>query len=104
MSLKVAIQMDPIERVNIETDTTFLMMTEAQARGHALWIYAPERLAFEDGRVQARGRALTVQAVKGDHHKVGDWETRDLSEMDVVLMRQDPPSTWPTSPRLIFLR
>jgi glutathione synthase len=91
MSLKVAIQMDPVERINIETDTTFLMMLEAQQRGHVLWVYTPERLAFEDGRVQARGRALKLQAVKGDHHRAGDWETRDLSEMDVILMRQDPP-------------
>jgi glutathione synthase len=91
MSLKVAIQMDPIETVNIETDTTFFMMLEAQVRGHALWVYAPERLAFEDGKVRARGRALNLQSVKGDHHRVGEWESRDLSEMDVVLMRQDPP-------------
>jgi glutathione synthase len=91
MSLKVAIQMDPIERVNIDTDTTFLMMLEAQLRGHALWVYAAEHLAFEDGRVHARGRPLNVQAVKGDHHRVGEWEVRDLAEMDVVLMRQDPP-------------
>ncbi len=91
MPLKVAIQMDPIERVNIETDTTFFMMLEAQVRGHALWVYTPDRLAFEDGWVRARGRALNLQAVKGDHHRVGEWEVRDLSEMDVVLMRQDPP-------------
>jgi glutathione synthase len=91
MTLKVAIQMDPIERVNIETDTTFFMMLEAQVRGHALWVYSPEHLAFEDGSVRARGRALNVQAVKDDHHRVGEWEVRDLSEMDVVLMRQDPP-------------
>jgi glutathione synthase len=91
MSLKVAIQMDPIERVNIDTDTTFFMMLEAQLRGHALWVYAPEHLAFEDGKVRARGRPLNVQAVHGDHHRVGDWEVRDLAEMDVVLMRQDPP-------------
>ena len=91
MSLKVAIQMDPIERVNIETDTTFFMMLEAQLRGHALWVYSPELLAFEDGKVRARGRSLNVRAVKDDHHRVGEWESRDLAEMDVVLMRQDPP-------------
>jgi len=91
MSLKVAIQMDPIEGINIETDTTFFLMMEAQMRGHALWVYTPERIAYEDGRVTARGRPLNLQAVKGDHHRVGEWETRDLSEMDVILMRQDPP-------------
>ena len=91
MSLKVAIQMDPVEGINIETDTTFFLMLEAQARGHALWVYTPERIAMEGSRVTARGRALNLQAVKGDHHRVGEMEVRDLAEMDVVLMRQDPP-------------
>ncbi|MDR3509281.1 MAG: glutathione synthase [Caulobacteraceae bacterium] len=91
MALKVAIQMDPIEGINIDTDTTFFLMLEAQTRGHALWVYTPDRIALEDGRVLARGRALNLRAVKGDHHRVGQFETRDLSEMDVVLMRQDPP-------------
>jgi glutathione synthase len=66
-------------------------MLEAQARGHRLWVYAPEALALEDGRVTARGRSLTVRAVKGDHHHAGELEVRDLADMDVVLMRQDPP-------------
>jgi glutathione synthase len=66
-------------------------MLEAQTRGHALWVYTPDRIAMEDGRVFARGRALNLQAVKGDHHRLGAFETRNLSEMDVVLMRQDPP-------------
>ncbi|HLI64938.1 MAG TPA: glutathione synthase [Caulobacteraceae bacterium] len=91
MALSVAIQMDPVEAVNIEADTTFMMMMEAQARGHALWVYGPGQLALEDGRVMARGRALTLQAVKGDHHRAGRVEVRALEEMDVVLMRQDPP-------------
>ena len=91
MSLKVAIQMDPVEGINIETDTTFFMMLEAQTRGHALWVYTPDRIALEEGRVLARGRALNLQAVKGDHHRLGGYETRELAEMDVVLMRQDPP-------------
>ena len=83
MSLKVAIQMDPVEGINIETDTTFFLMLEAQARGHALWVYTPERIAMEGSRVTARGRALNLQAVKGDHHRVGEMEVRDLAEMDV---------------------
>ena len=91
MSLKVAIQMDPVEAINIETDTTFMMMLEAQLRGHALWVYTPDRIALNEGRVLARGRALNLQAVKGDHHRLGGYETRELAEMDVVLMRQDPP-------------
>jgi|SRR5579872_3838962 len=91
MPLQVAVQMDPIERVNIETDTTFLLMLEAQTRGHGLFIYAPDRLALEDGKVLARGRAANLRAVKGDHHSLGETEVRDVSEFDVVLMRQDPP-------------
>ena len=91
MSLQVAIQMDPVEGINIEADTTFLMMMEAQARGHSLWHYAADRLSLEEGRVLARGRTLTLRDVKGDHHTLGEPEVRDLSEFDVVLMRQDPP-------------
>ena len=91
MALKVAIQMDPVERINIETDTTFMMMMAAQERGHSLWVYTPDRISLEEGKVRARGRSLTLKAVKGDHHRLGDYEVRDLSEMDVVLMRQDPP-------------
>jgi glutathione synthase len=91
MSLKVAIQMDPVEGINIETDTTFLLMMEAQTRGHSLWVYTPDKLSMEEGRVTARGRALTLRSVKGDHHTLGAYEVRDMSQMDVVLMRQDPP-------------
>ena len=91
MPLKIAVQMNPIEGVNIETDTTFMLMLEAQTRGHGLWVYAPERLSLDDGRVVARGRALNIRAVAGDHHRLGETELRDLTEFDVVLMRQDPP-------------
>ena len=91
MPLKVAVQMDPIEGINIEGDTTFLMMENAQARGHSLFVYLTESLAMEDGRVFARGRDVTVQRVKGDHARVGELRRVELSEFDVVLMRQDPP-------------
>jgi len=91
MHLKVAVQMDPLEAVKIEGDTTFLMMLAAQARGHALFVYTPDRLALEDGKVLARGRPVSVQAVKGAHADFGDWEVRDLAGEDVVLLRQDPP-------------
>jgi glutathione synthase len=91
MPLQVAVQMDAIEAVNIETDTTFLLMMEAQTRGCGLWLYDPGHLALEDGRVTARGRSAKLQAVKGDHHLMGAIETRDLAGFDVVLMRQDPP-------------
>ena len=91
MHLKVAVQMDPLEAIKIEGDTTFLMMLTAQARGHSLFVYTPDRLVLEEGRVLARGRPVTVQDVKGEHARFGDWELKDLSEFDVVLLRQDPP-------------
>lgn len=91
MSLKVAVQMDPLEAIKIEGDSTFLMMLTAQVRGHSLFVYTPDRLVLEEGKVLARGRAVTVQDVKGDHARFGDWELVDLSEFDVVLLRQDPP-------------
>ena len=91
MALRVAIQMDPIEGINPQSDTTFLMALNAQARGHRLWVYQPERLALEDGRLRARARPLEVRPVVGDHYALGEPETLDLAEVDVVLMRQDPP-------------
>ena len=91
MHLKVAVQMDPLEAIKIEGDTTFLMMLTAQARGHSLFVYTPDRLVLEEGRVLARGRPVTVQDVKGEHARFGDWALKDLSEFDVVLLRQDPP-------------
>src|SRR5687768_14274487 len=91
MPLKVAVQMDPIEGVNIEGDTTFLMMESAQARGHSLFVYTTDTLAMEDGRVSARGRDVSVQRVAGDHARLGPWRRADLNEFDVILLRQDPP-------------
>ncbi len=92
MALRVAIQMDPIELADPRVDTTVLMALNAQARGHALWVYAPERLALEDGRLTARARPLQVRDVVGDHYTLGEPVVLDLREdVDVVLMRQDPP-------------
>ncbi|SOD98892.1 glutathione synthase [Caenispirillum bisanense] len=91
MTLKVAIQMDPIEAIDIAGDSTFVLALEAQARGHALWHYEPRHLSFREGRVLAKARRLTVRRKVGDHYTLGDWETLDLTEVDVVLMRQDPP-------------
>jgi glutathione synthase len=91
MALNVAVQMDPISAVNIETDTSFFLMLQAQARGHALWTYQPDSLALEDGRLTARARPVRVQAVAGAHADEGEIERLDLSQMDVVLIRQDPP-------------
>jgi len=91
MALKVAIQMDPIEGVNIDADSTFALALEAQARGHKLWHYLPADLVFAHGVVRARLRPLTVRREKGNHATLGAFETVDLRTMDVVLMRQDPP-------------
>jgi glutathione synthase len=91
MALKVAVQMDPVEGINIHTDTTFLMMETAQERGHSLWVYTPDRLGLLDGKVIARGRPLTLRRELGNHFTAGDMELREICEFDVVLMRQDPP-------------
>ena len=91
MGLAVAIQMDPIETIDIGGDSTFAMALEAQARGHRLWHYLPRALSLRDGRLTARARPLTVQAVRGAHHSFGEAETLDLGAVDVILMRQDPP-------------
>ncbi len=91
MSLKVAVQMDPIEGINIEGDTTFLMMETAQARGHSLFVYTTSTLSMEDGRVFARGRDVTVQRVTGDHAALSAPRKAELTEFDVILLRQDPP-------------
>ncbi|MBI1404623.1 MAG: glutathione synthase [Caulobacter sp.] len=92
MTLRVAVQMDPIEGVNIDTDTSFLMMMNAQARGHQLWVYRPEKLSLEEGRVRARAIPVTLRAEKGNHFTAGAPVTLDLADdIDVVLMRQDPP-------------
>ena len=91
MALTVAIQMDPIEKIDIGGDSTFALALEAQARGHGLVYYGPRDLSFGEGKVTARVRPLNVRAVKGDHFTLGETTIRDLSTVDVVLMRQDPP-------------
>ncbi|SEM72276.1 glutathione synthase [Palleronia pelagia] len=91
MSLRVAIQMDPIAPINIDADSTFRIAEEAQARGHSLFYYTPDRLSWRDGRVIARGADLTVRRERGDHFSLGEMRDQDLSEMDVVWLRQDPP-------------
>ncbi len=91
MSLAVAIQMDPIEGIDIDADSTFVLALEAQRRGHALFHYLPQHLALRNGRVLARVRPLRVRRTKGDHAELGEAAVLDLAAMDVVLMRQDPP-------------
>jgi glutathione synthase len=91
MSLKVAIQMDPVGAVNPLTDTSYLMALNAQARGHRLWTYQPDRLALEGRRVTAWGRSLEVRDGQTPAVREGDLEILELADFDVVLMRQDPP-------------
>jgi glutathione synthase len=92
MSLTVAVQMDPLETIDIKGDSTFALMLEAQARGHRLYEYAAEALTYEDGAVRARARPVTVQRVEGDHFAPGESVPLDLAnDVEVVLMRQDPP-------------
>lgn len=93
MTLRVAVQMDPIESVKIAGDSSFALMLSAQARGHRLWHYDVSTLAWEEGRVTAWAREVSVQRVEGNHFRwEGELRRVDLgSEIDVVLMRQDPP-------------
>jgi len=91
MTLTVAIQMDPIEKIDINGDSTFALALEAQGRGHALFYYGPRDLSWRDGKVTAFMRPLSVKNVKGDHFTLGGGSVQDLSKLDVVLMRQDPP-------------
>lgn len=91
MVLNVAVQMDPIARINITGDSTFAMLLEAQARGHRLFYYTPDLLSMREGVVTAPMHALQVRDVAGDHYTLGDAERMPLEQLDVVLMRQDPP-------------
>jgi glutathione synthase len=94
--LTVAVQMDPLESVNIDGDSTFALMLEAQARGHELWHYEVRHMSLREGgsrtgRLTARARPVTVRRERGNHFTTGATETIDLAGTDVVLMRQDPP-------------
>jgi glutathione synthase len=92
MSLAVAVQMDPIQSINIDADSTFVLMQEAQSRGHGLWYYTPKTLSLHGGRVVAKAQRIRdLRRKKGDHVDLGPLEPLDLSMMDVILLRQDPP-------------
>ncbi len=91
MRLNVAVQMDPIERINIRGDSTFALLLEAQRRGHSLFYYTPDRLVLRDGKVSAAVRPVKVRDSAGDHFTLGEPQTVDLGSFDVVLLRQDPP-------------
>ena len=92
MSLRVAVQMDPMDKINVAGDSTFAIMLSAQSRGHRMWHYQAGDLSYRDGRVTAPAHPVTVQRVQGDHYALGEAAVLDLAEdVDVVLMRQDPP-------------
>ena len=91
MALSVAVQMDPIERINIRGDSTFAMLLEAQARGHSLSYYTPDKLALVENKVFSSVQSLTVKDELGNHFKLGERKRVDMESFDVVLMRQDPP-------------
>jgi glutathione synthase len=92
MKLRVAVQMDPMEGINIAGDSTFAIMLGAQRRGHRLFHYLPPDLSYVDSKVRARARPVEVRPRADDHFSYGDWQPLDLAgDVDVVLMRQDPP-------------
>ena len=91
MALTVAVQMDPIERINIRGDSTFALLLEAQKRGHSLSYYTPDRLAMLQGRVFAGVQPLQVRDEAGNHFTLSEAKRTELSSFDVILMRQDPP-------------
>jgi len=91
MPLTVAVQMDPIERIRIAGDSTFALLLEAQARGHEIVYYTPDRLRLEGASLLTQAQPLRVKDVEGDHFSLGEARRVDLSEIDVVLLRQDPP-------------
>ncbi len=89
--MKIAFQMDPIGSVDINADSSFRLAEEAQKRGHTLFYYSPDKLAYQEGRITARGQDMTVQRVAGTPAILGEEREVDLGEMDVVWLRQDPP-------------
>lgn len=91
MTLTIAVQMDPIQRIKIAGDSTFALMLEAQRRGHRMLYFTPDALSMRDGQVVARAQPVEVQDVEGDHYKLGGVERVDLAGVDTVLMRQEPP-------------
>lgn len=91
MPQKIAVQMDHVSTVSIEGDTSFALSLEAQRRGHRLFHYTPDRLSMRDGKVFARIEEMQVRDEKGNHYALGEPVRTDLSEMDVILLRQDPP-------------
>ena len=91
MAIKVAFQMDPIDRIDIRGDSTFALLLEAQSRGHDVFYYTPADLSLRDGRLMAQGHSLTVEVKPGDPYRLAHPRSENLAEYDVVQLRQDPP-------------
>src|SRR6202142_2500984 len=91
MSLKIAVQMDPIQRINIKGDSTFALLLEAQKRGHQLSYYTPDRLALLNGRLFATVESLSVRDQAGEHFTLDESRRVELTQFDVILLRQAPP-------------
>src|SRR3954464_6890424 len=91
MKLNVAVQMDPIARINIRGDSTFALLLEAQKRGHALSYYTPDKLSLRGNELVAPVQRLGVRDQDGDHFTLGDSTRKPLASFDVILLRQDPP-------------
>lgn len=91
MALRVAVQMDPIDKINVAGDSTFALMLEASVRGHQLFYYTPDKLSLDGSTVLADAARIEVRDVVGDHYRVDAVQRLPLATMDVVLLRQDPP-------------
>ncbi len=89
--LEVAVQMDPLDKINFAGDSTFALMLEAARRGHRLWFYTPDHLSLEGGTLTARGQEISVRDEPGRYYELGEARQLDLAKVDVVLLRQDPP-------------
>ncbi len=90
-SLRIAVQMDPIETMIVNHDTSLMLMVEAQARGHEVWWWAPNDLFYDTGAVKARARRVSVSFDDGRHYQTHEERVRAVDDFDVVLVRQDPP-------------
>jgi glutathione synthase len=91
MKLNVAVQMDPIARINIRGDSTFALLLEAQKRGHTISYYTPDKLSLRSNELIAPVHVLSVRDQDGDHFTLGEARRERLASFDVILLRQDPP-------------
>ncbi len=91
MPLRIAMQMDPIERIDIRGDSSFALLLEAQRRGHELFYYTPPKLTLDRGKLIASGHSLKVEDKAGAHYQLGESRVEHLADFDVVHLRQDPP-------------